>query len=166
MSALRRLCGAPSASDPISRALGLVVWLWDPSIDQDAWSRLASFALVGCVLVASVSTAAQTIRLLSPSPSSSSSSSSPFSSAPALLALAQLAATYLLAASMLLRSLLPPPLASRTPILAALDTRFVDLWFDSCFLAGAASTFFVLWLGRRHDPWHAYHVEEMGLKRC
>ncbi|PHH63485.1 hypothetical protein CDD81_5766 [Ophiocordyceps australis] len=160
ISALRRVCGAGGASDPISRAVGLVVRLWDPSIDQDAWSRAASFALVGCVLACSASTAAQTINLFSPSSSSS------LSSAPALLALAQLAATYLLAASMLLRSLLPAPLlASRAAILAALDTRFVDSWFDLCFLLGAAGSFCVLWAGRREDAWEAYGEEELGVKR-
>ena len=67
------------------------------------------------------------------------------------LLVSQVAATYVMASALLLRSNLPKEVGTdiSDALGIGLEPRFVEWWFESCFLAVAVLTAFGIWLGRK-----------------
>lgn len=176
LTTLRRL-SSPSASsfsssDPINRFLGLLARHWDPKLDQLAWARTISFLLSGLMLLLSLNSVVQTLRLFSrwtPPVLYRSLSAS------LALAASQIAATYVISSALLLRSHLPGEV--RDTVSGALvrgaplmSPAFADSWFEGWFLVGAATTAVGVWVGRNvagKGDWDSdeFGMEEMGTKR-
>ncbi|KAK4137224.1 hypothetical protein BT67DRAFT_438478 [Trichocladium antarcticum] len=171
LTTLRRMyypAAAFSASDPISRVLGLLARHWDPKLDQLAWARTISFLLSGVILAASANSVLQTFRLFA------KWMPGVFRQAQANLALlvGQIAATYVISTALLLRSSLPREVGRSVgdALESALEPGFVDRWFEGWFLLASAGTAAGIWVGRKvgggdWDDWDDFAGEEMGQKR-
>lgn len=161
-----------SNTDPINRFLSLIAKHWDPSLDQEAWSRQISFLLSGVILTASFNSVLQTFHLFARFTPGLLYQAQ----ANAALIVAQVAATYVISSALLLRSNLPKEVGRViTSALGSesLDSWWVESWFDHWFLAGVVATAVGIWLGRKFgatgdgwDDWDDYGGDvEMGQKR-
>jgi hypothetical protein len=146
-----------SSSDPVSRIVGLVAWHWDPTLDQDAWARQIAFLLSGAMLIASLSSAMQTMRLLSRAVPALILPAFVVRHARASAALiaAQVAATYIVSAALLLRGSLPRELVQQGAmggvLRGVLDPAWVERWFEGWFFVAGLATVAVIWLGKKLD---------------
>ncbi|KAI9890144.1 MAG: hypothetical protein M1814_004425 [Vezdaea aestivalis] len=158
------------SSDPITSFLALLTAHVDPTLDRAAWSRQIAFFLSGILLLASFSSAAQTISLLSrfmPKLVRAARANS-------ALLVAQIVATYVVSSALLLRSSLPKDVGSvvSEALGAPLELAFVDMWFEGWFLSAVVVTFLGIWVGRRlgggewdddwRDDWDGEGDVEMG----
>jgi hypothetical protein len=163
-----------SNTDPVTRFLSLLAKHWDPSLDQEAWSRQISFLLSGVILAASFTSVLQTFHLFTrftPGLLYQAQTN-------AALIVAQIAATYVISSALLLRSNLPENLGTAiTGVFGSqtLDSWWVDAWFDRWFLVGVGATALGIWAGRKFgvqtdggfDDWDDLGFEdvEKGQKR-
>lgn len=147
--------------DPVTRFLSLLTAHYDPTLDEAALARQISFLLSGVILLLSLSSLNQTVRLLS-------------RAAPSLLRLARAnlplllshtLATYVFSSALLLRSNLPSGVrgAVGDALRTALEPGFVEAWFQGWFLVGCAATGVGIFVGGRIEGDEL--VEEMGEKR-
>lgn len=67
------------------------------------------------------------------------------------LLVSQMAATYVMASALLLRSNLPKEVGAdiSDALGIRLEPRFVEWWFESCFLGMAGLTALGIWVGRK-----------------
>ncbi|KAF2487888.1 Abscisic acid G-protein coupled receptor-domain-containing protein [Neohortaea acidophila] len=136
-----------ATSDPINNILALLTTHWDSNLDRAAWSRQISFLLSGVMLLASFSAVLQTFHLFSrffPRLVQHTQTSLP-------LIISQVAGTYVVSSTLLLRSNLPEELSSvvNDALGAPLESRFVDSWFESWFLAAVGVTATGIVIGRK-----------------
>ena len=152
---LRRLIGSPvPQSDPINKLLALIARHYDPSINQEVWSRALTFMFSGIILLASFSSVLQTFTLISryvPALLRAVQSNLP-------LIAAQLSATYVLSAVLMLKGLMPKDLLGESlEGLGSGSQLWVDKWFEMCFLIGVALTATGIWISRQlkddDDEW-------------
>ena len=102
------------------------------------------------MLLASVSSAMQTFLLLSRLAPAGLLVRAAARANLALL-VSQVAATYVMASALLLRSNLPRAVGAdiSDALGIGLEPRFVEWWFESCFLAVAGLTALGIWFGRK-----------------
>ena len=158
LSSLRRWWQPKSSfatTDPINNVLALVTTHWDSNLDQAAWSRQISFFLSGVMLLASFNAVLQTFRLFArfaPSLLQHAQTSTP-------LIISQIACAYVVSSALLLRSNLPAEVSSVVSEALGkmpLETRFVEMWFETCFLVAVVFTATGILLGRKiggNDDW-------------
>jgi len=143
-----------SSADPVSQVVALFVWHWDPTLDQASWARQISFLLSGAMLLASISSAMQTVRLFSRAvPTGVVPSFLAHAQSNTALLVAQLVATYVVAAALLLRGSLPQEMAhggAMGNVLGGLlEPAWVERWFNAWFLLAGGVTALGIWVGRK-----------------
>ena len=143
----RRVINSPiPQSDPINSLLSLLAKHYDPSINQETWSRALTFLFSGIILLASFSSVRQTFNLTSryvPALLQAVQSNLP-------LVAAQLSGTYVLSAVLMLRGLMPKDLLGDSfSGIGGGTQQWVDRWFEACFLVGVAVTSLGIWIGRK-----------------
>ena len=151
---LRRLINSPvPQSDPINSFLGIIARHYDPSINQEIWSRALTFFFSGIILFASFSSVIQTFTLLSryvPDLLRAVQSNLP-------LIASQLSGTYVLSAVLMLKGLMPKDLLGDSLNGLGKGTQqWVDRWFEACFLIGVVITTTGIWISRKFnddDDW-------------
>lgn len=165
LTTLRRLMfasvpGSPPP-DPITRFLSLLTTHYDPTIDEAALARQISFLLSGVILLLSLSSLNQTVRLIS----RASPSLLRLARANLPLLLSHTLATYVFSSALLLRSNLPSGVrgAVGDALRTALEPGFVEAWFQGWFLLGCAATGVGIFVGGRIEGDEL--VEGMGEKR-
>lgn len=147
--------------DPITRFLSLLTAHYDPTIDEAALARQISFLLSGVILLLSLSSLNQTVRLIS----RASPSLLRLARANLPLLLSHTLATYVFASALLLRSNLPSGVrgAVGDALRTALEPGFVEAWFQGWFLLGCAATGVGIFVGGRIEGDEL--VDGMGEKR-
>lgn len=159
----RRLIDSPvPQSDPINSLLSLLARHYDPSINQETWSRALTFLFSGIILFASFSSVLQTFTLIS-------------RYVPALLravqsnltlVAAQLSGIYVLSAVLMLKGLMPKDLLGDSMQGIGSETQqWVDRLFEACFLAGALLTAAGIWISRRLQDDEDWELDIEGGKR-
>ena len=78
------------------------------------------------------------------------------------LLVSQVAATYVMASALLLRSNLPREVGAdiSDALGIRLEPRFVEWWFESCFLGVAGLTALGIWVGRKVKGWDNLDLED------
>ena len=150
----RRLIDSPvPQSDPINSLLSLLARHFDPSINQETWSRALTFLFSGVILSASFSSVLQTFALVSryvPVLLRAVQSNLP-------LIAAQLSGFYVLSAVLMLKGLMPKDLLRDSLNgLGGGTQQWVDRWFEVCFLVGVVITTTGIWISRKlkeDDDW-------------
>lgn len=164
ITTLRRVLSSGPGSpppDPITRFLSLLTVYYDPTLDEAALARQISFLLSGVILLLSLSSLNQTVRLIS----RASPSLLRLARANLPLLLSHTLATYVFASALLLRSNLPSGVrgAVGDALRTALEPGFVETWFQGWFLLGCAATGVGVFVGGRIEGDDL--VEGMGEKR-
>ena len=160
----RRVINSPiPQSDPINSLLSLLAKHYDPSINQETWSRALTFLFSGIILLASFSSVRQTFNLTSryvPALLQAVQSNLP-------LVAAQLSGTYVLSAVLMLRGLMPKDLLGDSfSGIGGGTQQWVDRWFEACFLVGVVVTSLGIWIGRKlKDDDDYWEIDVEGGKR-
>jgi hypothetical protein len=137
------------SQDLVTHLLALFARHWDPSIDQELWSRQISFLLSGVMLLLAFNSALQTFLLLARAFPSLLSAA--FGGANFALLVSQVCASYVISSALLLRSNLPTEVRGViSDVLGApLEVSKVDALFEGCFVLAACLTAAGIWVGRK-----------------
>jgi hypothetical protein len=139
---------SPTGSDPVTNLLALLAKHYDPTIEQQAWSRQISFLLSGFILLASFSAVLQTFHFFT------RFTPSILYTAHANLALlvSQVCGMYVISSALLLRSMTPKEVGSVINDAlgtGVLEAKWVDRWFEGWFLIAVGLTAVGIWVGRK-----------------
>jgi hypothetical protein len=137
------------SQDLVTYVLALFARHWDPTINQELWSRQISFLLSGVMLLLAFNAALQTFLLLARAFPSLLNAA--FGGANFALIVSQVCASYVISSALLLRSNLPTEVRGViSDVLGApLEISKVDALFETCFVIAACLTTAGIWVGRK-----------------